>query len=115
MIIIIKPSENRRNPDLENVMPECRASKILLFSTLILMADPTDSAQVVSGTQLHSELAQIAIETVACGAHTVTFQPRTQYPIEDRHLVEDWKLSNGTWKFIGIFDGSCLKLVYGNN
>ena len=39
------------------------------------------------------------------------FQPRTQYPIEDRHLVEDWKLSNGNWKFIGIFDGSCLRLV----
>lgn len=79
------------------------------------MANPTDLSQGVSGTHLRSELAQIAIETVACGAHTVTFQPRTQYPIEDRHLVEDWKLSNGTWKFIGIFDGSCLKLVYGNN
>ena len=86
-------------------MPECRASKILLFS-LILMADPTDSAQVVSGTQLRSELAQIALETVTCGAHAVTFQPRTQY--QDRHVVEDWKLSKGTWKFIGIFDGSHL-------
>ena len=74
------------------------------------MADTTDSAQVVSGTQLRSELARIAIETVTCGAHTVTFQPRTQY-IEDRHLVEDWKLSNGIWKFIGIFDGSRFRLV----
>ena len=45
------------------------------------------------------------------GAHTVTFQPRPKYPIEDRHLVEDWKLSNGTWKFIGVFDGSHLRLV----
>jgi hypothetical protein len=76
-----------------------------------VMANPTDSSQGVSGTQLRSELAQIAIETIAYGAHTVSFQPRTQYPIEDRHLVEDWKLSNGTWKFIGIFDGSCLRLV----
>ena len=79
------------------------------------MADPTDSAQVVSGTLLRSELAQIAIETVTFGAHTVTFQPRTHYyPIEDRHLVEDWKLSNGIWNFIGkfgIFDGSRLWLV----
>ena len=75
------------------------------------MADPTDSSQGVSSTQLRSELAQIAIETVAFGAHTVTFQPRTQHPIEDRHLVEDWELSNGTWKFIGIFDGSRLCLV----
>ena len=88
-------------------MPDCRASKIL-FSTLILMADTTDSAQVVSGTLLRSELARIAIETVTCGAHTVTFQPRTQYLIEDRHLVEDWKLSNEIWKFIGILDGSHL-------
>ena len=68
----------------------------------------------VSGTQLRSELAQIAIETVVCGAHTVTFQPRTQYPIEDRHLVEDWKLSNGTWKFIGIFDGFRLRHFLNN-
>ena len=75
------------------------------------MANPTDSSQAVSGTQLRSELAQIANETITYGAHTVAFQPCTQYPIEDRHLVEDWKLSNGTWKFIGIFDGSRLRLV----
>ena len=87
---------------------------VVLTRNCVVMANPTDLSQGVSGTHLRSELAQIAIETVACGAHTVTFQPRTQYPIEDRHLVEDWKLSNGTWKFIGIFDGSCLKLVYGN-
>ena len=89
----------------------CRNAVQVKFSTLILMADPTDSAQVVSGTLLRSELARITIETVTCGAHTVTFQPRTQYPIEDRHLVEDWKLSTGIWKFIGIFDGSRLLLV----
>ena len=70
----------------------------------------------VSGTQLRSELAQIAIETIEYGAHTVTFQSRTKYRNEDRHLVEDWRLSNGTWKFIGVFDGSRLitnaKLTY---
>ena len=61
----------------------------------------TDSSQGVSSKQLHSETAQIAIvETIVYGAHTVTFQPRPKYPIEDRHSVEDWKLSNGTWKFI---------------
>ena len=65
----------------------------------------TDSSQGVSSKQ------QIAIETIVYGAHTVTFQPRPKYPIEDRHLVEDWKLSNGTWKFIGVFDGSHLRLV----
>jgi hypothetical protein len=75
------------------------------------VASPTDSSQDVSATQLRSELAQIAIETIVYGAHTVTFQPRAQYPIEDRHLVEDWKLSNGTWKFIGVFDGTRLRIV----
>ena len=74
------------------------------------MADPSHSSQDVSGTQLRSELAQTAIETIAYGAHIVTFQPR-KIRFEDRHLVEDWKLSNGTWKFIGVFDGSRLRLV----
>ena len=73
------------------------------------MANPTDSSQDVSGAQLRSELAQITIETITYGAHTVTFQPRTKCPIEDRHLVEDWKLSNGIWKFIGVFDGFRFK------
>jgi hypothetical protein len=42
------------------------------------MPSPTDPSQGVSATQLRSELAQIAIETIAYGAHTVTFQPRAQ-------------------------------------
>ena len=69
----------------------------------IRMANPGDSSK----TQLRSKLAQIAI---AHGAHTVSFQPK-KCPSEDRHLVEDWKLSNGTWKFLGVFDGSRLRLV----
>ena len=73
------------------------------------MPNPTAS-QGVSSTQLRSELAQIAIGSIAYGAHTVTFQPRINLSIKDRHLVEDWKLSNGTWKFIGVFDGSHLRL-----
>ena len=71
------------------------------------MANPSDSSE----TQLRSELAQIAIESITYGVHTVAFQPRTKCRNEDRHLVEDWKLSNGTWKFIGVFDGSRLRLV----
>ena len=72
--------------------------------------DPSESSQGVSGTQLRSELARIAIETIDYGAHTVAFQPRTKCLNEDRHLVEDWKLSNGSWKFIGVFDGSRSRL-----
>ncbi|KAF8968819.1 phosphatase 2C-like domain-containing protein [Flammula alnicola] len=65
----------------------------------------SDSAQTVSAKQLRSELARVSVATVMYGAHTIAFQPRTEYRSEDRHLVEDWKLSNGTWKFIGVFDG----------
>lgn len=90
-------------------------NSVLDFSTLITMVNLIDSFQGVSSTQLRSELAQIAIETIAYGAHTITFQPRTQYPIEDRHLVEDWELSNGTWKLMGIFDGARLRLIYKKN
>ena len=69
--------------------------------SILIMANPSDSSQGVSGTQLRSELTQIAIETIECGAHTVTIQPRTKCPNEDRHLMEVWKVSNGTWKFVG--------------
>ncbi|THH29228.1 hypothetical protein EUX98_g4974 [Antrodiella citrinella] len=42
-----------------------------------------------------------------CGADTVVFQPRhsPEYDVEDRFSVQDWILPNGTWKFLGIFDG----------
>ena len=53
---------------------------------------------------------RIGIETIAY-AHTVTFPPRTKYRNEARHLAEDWKLSNETWKFIGVFNGSRLRVV----
>lgn len=63
---------------------------------------------------IRSELARVSAATVTCSAHTVAFQPSRQpeYRIEDRHLVEDWELANGTWKFIGVFDGARGALVY---
>jgi hypothetical protein len=62
----------------------------------------------LSAQQLRSELARISVAGVVCGAHTVSFQPdcRPQYRTEDRHLVEDWELDSGSWKFIGVFDGA---------
>jgi hypothetical protein len=61
----------------------------------------------VSAEQIRSELARVSVATVMYGAHTVTFQPsrRPECRTEDRHLVEDWNLVNGTWKFVGVFDG----------
>lgn len=64
---------------------------------------PTGSVE-----QIRSELAGVSVSTVTCGAHTVAFQPsrRPELRIEDRHLVEDWDLADGAWKFIGVFDGA---------
>lgn len=62
----------------------------------------------VSTEQIRSELARVSVAAVACGAHTVSFQPscRPEFRTEDRHFVEDWELANGTWKFLGVFDGA---------
>lgn len=70
--------------------------------------------QPVSVEQIRSELARVSVATVTLGAHTVAFQPscRLEDRIEDRHLVEDWELANGTWKFIGVFDGARVGPVY---
>ena len=73
-----------------------------------------ESAQNVSVKQLRSELARVSAATVMCGAHTIAFHPscRPEYRIEDRHLVEDWELPSGTWKFVGVFDGAGVARVY---
>ncbi|KAK0469233.1 protein serine threonine phosphatase 2C [Desarmillaria tabescens] len=57
--------------------------------------------------QLRTDLARVSNATVKCGAHIVAFQPSTrlQDRIEDRHVVEEWELASGTWKFISVFDG----------
>ena len=60
--------------------------------------------QPVSVEQIRSELARVSVATVLRGAYTVAFQPSCRP--EDRHLVEDWELANGTWKFVGVFDGA---------
>jgi hypothetical protein len=69
--------------------------------------------QTVPVEEIRSELARVSVATVMRGAHTVAFQPssRPEYRIEDRHLLEDWELANGTWKFAGIFDGAGVTRV----
>ena len=54
------------------------------------------------GDELCSKLALISVETTT---HTVSLQS-PQRLTEDRPLVEDWRLSNEKWKFIGVFDGA---------
>jgi hypothetical protein len=78
------------------------------------MSDSLFAGQPVSVKQIRSELARVSVATVTCGAHTVAFQPsrRPEYRIEDRHLVEEWELADGTWKFIGVFDGTRVAHVY---
>ena len=68
----------------------------------------------VSVEQIRSELTCVSVAAVVYGAHTVAFQPsrRPEYRSEDRHLVEDWELANGTWKFVGVFDGASIARVY---
>jgi pyruvate dehydrogenase phosphatase len=74
------------------------------------------SGQSVSVEQIRSELARVSVATVISGAHTVAFQPsrRPEDRIEDRHLIEDWELTNGTWKFVGVFDGATVARVVCN-
>lgn len=71
-------------------------------------------SQPASVEQIQSDLARVSVAKVMSGAHTVTFQPsrRPEDRIEDRHLVEDWELANGTWKFVGVFDGARVARVY---
>jgi hypothetical protein len=64
-----------------------------------------------SAVNLLSELDCVSQATLACGAYTVAFQPSNR-PSEDRHLVEDWQLADGTWKFLGIFDGARFTSLY---
>ena len=49
--------------------------------------------------------SKLSLMSVATTTHTVFLQC-PQRLTEDRPLVEDWKLSNEKWKFIGVFDGA---------
>jgi pyruvate dehydrogenase phosphatase len=57
---------------------------------------------------LSSELARVS-DAKSFANHTdhLSFQPcpNPEERNQDRHIVQDWSLANGTWKFCGIFDG----------
>ena len=54
---------------------------------------------------LTSLLAAVAKSNTIGTVDIVDFQPQTNQPSEDRHIVQDWVLQNGTWKLLAVFDG----------
>ena len=57
---------------------------------------------------LSSLLANMAKPNTIGSVDIVDFQPQTDQPSEDRHVVQDWALQNGIWKFLAVFDGRKL-------
>lgn len=66
--------------------------------------------QSLLDSDVRSQLAFASNAATTCGAHSVAFQPsrRLDNRIEDRHVIENWELADGTWKFIGVFDGMTI-------
>jgi len=54
---------------------------------------------------LSSLLAAVAKPNRIGPVDIVDFQPQTTQSSEDRHVVQDWDLENGTWKLLAVFDG----------
>jgi hypothetical protein len=59
---------------------------------------------------LSSLLASVAKPETIGSVDIIDFQPQTEQSSEDRHIVQDWTLQNGTWKLLAIFDGKQLRL-----
>ena len=56
---------------------------------------------------LSSELSRLSLANSIGDTDVVTFQPCPNPDVsnEDRFIVKDWSLPNGTWSFRAIFDG----------
>lgn len=56
---------------------------------------------------LSSELERLSFAKSIGDTDTVTFQPcpNPEYASQDRFVIEDWLLENGTWAFRAVFDG----------
>lgn len=57
---------------------------------------------------LSSLLASAANPNTIGSVDIIDFQPQTDEPSEDRHIVQDWPLQNGTWRLLAVFDGEQL-------
>lgn len=64
----------------------------------------------VSEPTLSSLLAAVARPNTIGSVDIIDFQPQTRQASEDRHVVQDWDLQNGTWKLLAVFDGNELQL-----
>ena len=62
---------------------------------------------VLSEPFLSSELSRLSLANSMGDTDVVTFQPcpNPEVANEDRFVVKDWSLPNGTWSFRAIFDG----------
>ena len=59
---------------------------------------------------LSSLLTAVAKPDTIGSVDIIDFQPQTEQSSEDRHVVQDWALQNGTWKLLAVFDGKQLRL-----
>ena len=66
---------------------------------------------VLPEPHLSSDLARLSFANSIGDTDVVTFQPcpNPQFSNQDRFVIEDWSLPNGTWYFRGVFDGRCLQ------
>jgi hypothetical protein len=56
---------------------------------------------------LSSELARLSFANSYGDTDAVTFQPcpNPEQSSQDRFVIKDWPLANGTWSFRAVFDG----------
>lgn len=71
-------------------------------------AGPWNYRQVQEPT-LSSLLAAVSNPNTIGSVDIIDFQPQILQSSEDRHVVQDWALQNGTWKLLAVFDGRQLR------
>jgi hypothetical protein len=94
-----------------------------LTATMSYIRKPTDMGwpdldalwmyNVLPEPFLSSELSRLSSANSIGDTDVVTFQPcpNPKFLNEDRFVIEDWPLSNGTWSFRAIFDGRVSRTV----
>jgi len=64
---------------------------------------------VLPDPRLSSELSRLSFANTIGDTDVVTFQPcpNPELSNQDRFVIKDWLLPNGTWSFRAVFDGKC--------
>ncbi|KAF8813609.1 protein serine/threonine phosphatase 2C [Phlegmacium glaucopus] len=62
---------------------------------------------VLPDPRLSSELSRLSFANTIGDTDVVTFQPcpNPEFSNQDRFVIKDWSLPNGTWSFRAVFDG----------